>query len=72
MNSVELLMLPQSEDRQEINGQTSPGRAEATPRSHKHWLVAGIVLIVVAALLISGILSRIRARAGPRCLSLSQ
>jgi RND family efflux transporter MFP subunit len=62
MNPVELLMLPQ-EDRREIDGQTSPGRVEAAQRSYKHWLGPGIALIVVAALLISGILSRVRARA---------
>jgi len=56
-------MLPQTDDKRQIGGQTSPGHVEATPRSQKHWLVAGIALIVVAALLISGILSRIRARA---------
>jgi RND family efflux transporter MFP subunit len=35
---------------------------EAAQGSHKHWLGLAIALIVVAALLISGILSRVRAR----------
>ncbi len=64
---MELLMLPQSEVRQEkdgqqVAGQTAPGNVELTQRSHKHWLGLGIAFIVVAALLISGIWSRVRAR----------
>jgi RND family efflux transporter MFP subunit len=56
-------MLPQTEDRQQIDGQTVPGRVEVAQRSYKRWLGAGIAFIVVAALLLSGIWSRERARA---------
>jgi RND family efflux transporter MFP subunit len=55
-------MLPQTEDRQQIDGQTVPGRVEVAQRSYKRWLGAGIAFIVVAALLLSGIWSRERAR----------
>jgi RND family efflux transporter MFP subunit len=59
-------MLPQrqTEDRRQIDGHTASGpvAVEAAQRSHKHWLGVVIALIVVAALLISGILSRVRAR----------
>ena len=53
----------QTEDRQPINHQTPPANADAGKRSHKHWLVLAVALIVVAALLLSGIWSRLRARA---------
>jgi RND family efflux transporter MFP subunit len=56
-------MLPQTEDRQPIDRQTAPGNLEVTNRSSKHWLALAIALIAVAALLISGIWSRVRARA---------
>lgn len=62
MNPVELVMLPQTEDKRQIDGQTSPGHVEAAQRSHKSWLAGVIALIVVAALLASGIWSRVRAR----------
>ena len=56
-------MLPQTEDRRQIGGQTLPsndvGRGQ---RPHRRWLVLAIALIAVAALLVSGILSRVRAR----------
>ena len=55
-------MLSEIEDRQ-IGGQTTPRGGEMTQRSYKHWLGVGIALIAVAALLISGIWSRVRARA---------
>jgi RND family efflux transporter MFP subunit len=61
MNSVELLMLPQKEDRPPTDGQTPPGHIEEQ-RSYKHWLGLTVALIVVAVLLITGILSRVRAR----------
>lgn len=54
-------MSTQTEDRQ--IGQTAPVRADAAERPHKRGLVFGIALIAVAALLISGIWSRVRARA---------
>jgi RND family efflux transporter MFP subunit len=56
-------MLPQTENRQQIDGRTAPGNAEVARGSYKYWLGAGIALIAVAALLISGIWSRVRARA---------
>jgi len=54
-------MLTQTEDRQ-IDGQTVPRSAEMAQHSYKRWLGAGIALILVAALLISGIRSRVKAR----------
>ena len=56
-------MSPQTEDRQPIDHQTPTANAEAGKRSRKHWLVLAIDLIAVAALLLSGIWSRLRARA---------
>ncbi len=56
-------MLPQTDNRQQIAPQTVPANAEAANRSHKHWLVLAIALVAVAALLISGIWSRVRTRA---------
>ncbi len=60
-------MLPQrqTEDRRQSDSQTASGpvRVEAAQRSRKHWLGLAIALIVVAVLLISGIWSRVRARA---------
>jgi RND family efflux transporter MFP subunit len=55
-------MLPQTEDKRQIGGQTAPENVEAAQRSHKRWLGLGIALIVVAGLLISGIWTRVRAR----------
>jgi RND family efflux transporter MFP subunit len=57
-------MLPQTEDRQPIGGQTlSLNDAGARKRSRKAWLVLAIAVIAVAALLVSGIWSRVRASA---------
>jgi RND family efflux transporter MFP subunit len=56
-------MLPQTENRQQIDGRTAPGNAEVARSAHKYWLGVGIAFIAVAALLISGIWSRVRARA---------
>ena len=56
-------MLPQTENNQQIDSRTAPGNAGVARGSYKRWLGAGIALIVVAALLISGIWSRVRARA---------
>lgn len=53
----------QPEDRQQIDDKTPPANADAGKRSHKHWLALAIAVIAVAALLISGIWSRVRARA---------
>jgi RND family efflux transporter MFP subunit len=57
-------MSPQTEDVKHVGGQPllwNDG-AEAGKRAPKHWLGAVIALIVVAALLISGIWSRVQAR----------
>jgi RND family efflux transporter MFP subunit len=59
---MELFMLPQSENATRSGGQTAPLNMEPGKRSAKHWLGLAITLIVVAALLISGIWSRVRAR----------
>ena len=56
-------MLPQTEGGQQIGGQTAPVNVGAAKRSYKHWLGLAIASIAVAALLISGIWSRVRARA---------
>jgi RND family efflux transporter MFP subunit len=61
-------MLTQTDARQEkggqqIGGQTDPGNAKGAQHSYKRWLYLGIAAIVVAALLISGIRSRLGARA---------
>jgi RND family efflux transporter MFP subunit len=63
MNPVGLFMLSQTEDRRPTGGQTSPGHVEVGQRSSKHWFGLGIALIAVAVLLVSGIWSRVRARA---------
>jgi RND family efflux transporter MFP subunit len=55
-------MLAQSENITPSGGQTMPLNAQTGKRSHKHWLGLAIALIVVAALLVSGIWSRVRAR----------
>jgi hypothetical protein len=54
-------MLPHTEDRQQIDGQTGPGNVDVAEHSYKRWLGVGIAFIAVAALLISGIWSRVRA-----------
>ena len=58
-------MLPQTEDGRQTDEQVLPlNIAEQTgKRPRKHWLVLLIALIVVSALLISGIWSRVKARA---------
>jgi len=58
-------MLPQTEDGRQTDEQALPlNIAEQTgKRPRKHWLVLLIALIVVSALLISGIWSRVKARA---------
>jgi RND family efflux transporter MFP subunit len=54
--------LPQTEDRQQIGRQTPPVNDVGTgKRSRKAWLVLVLAVIAVAALLISGIWSRVRA-----------
>jgi RND family efflux transporter MFP subunit len=56
-------MSQQTEERQNIDLQTLPSDAAGGPqRPHRRWLGLAIALIAVAALLVSGILSRVRAR----------
>ncbi len=56
-------MSQQTEERKQIGGQTLPsndvGRQQ---RPYRRWLGLAIALIAIAALLVSGILSRVRAR----------
>jgi RND family efflux transporter MFP subunit len=54
--------MPQTELKQ-IDGQTAPRNTEVRPRSRNRWLPLAIAVIAVVALLISGIWSRVRARA---------
>jgi len=62
-------MLPQTEDRQTKDKPQTGGRvlpfsdASVGKRSRKSWIVLAIALIAVATLLLSGIWSRVRARA---------
>jgi RND family efflux transporter MFP subunit len=55
-------MLVQSENTTRSSGETMPPKVQTGRRSQKHWLGLGIALIVVAALLVSGIWLRVRAR----------
>jgi RND family efflux transporter MFP subunit len=56
-------MSQQTEDRKQIDGQTLPlNDVRKGRRPHKQWLSLAIALVVAAALLVSGILSRVRAR----------
>src|ERR1700723_1156143 len=55
-------MLVQSENTKGRSGETMPPNGQTGRRSQKHWLGLGIALIVVAALLVSGIWLRVRAR----------
>jgi RND family efflux transporter MFP subunit len=56
-------MSSQTEDRKKLNGQTLPENDKQTgKRGRKPWLVLAITVIVVAALLVSGIWSRVKAR----------
>jgi RND family efflux transporter MFP subunit len=55
-------MLPHTEDRQQTGEQPLPlNHAGAGKRSRKAWLVLAIAVIAVAALLVSGIWSRVKA-----------
>jgi cytoskeletal protein RodZ len=56
-------MAPKTEDRQQTDGRTAPANPGAANPTHKHWLALAIALIAAAVLLISGIWSRVRARA---------
>ena len=55
-------MSVQSENTTRSSGETMPPNVQTGKRSHTHWLGLGIALIVVAALLVSGIWLRVRAR----------
>ncbi len=55
-------MLAETENTTPGGSPTTPVNVQTDPRSHKHWLGLAIVLIVVVALLVSGIWSRVRAR----------
>ena len=56
-------MSQQTEEKKQAGEQTLPSNDEGRPqRPRRRWLGAAIALIVVAALLVSGILSRVRAR----------
>ncbi len=56
-------MSSQTEDRKQPSGQTLPETDAGTRKgARKSWLVLAVIVIVVAALLVSGIWSRVRAR----------
>src|ERR1700675_1875380 len=69
---MESIMLPQNqtqnEDMRRIDGHPHPILVEVREpsRSRKHWFVLAIALIAVAALLVSGIWSRVKAGANLR------
>jgi RND family efflux transporter MFP subunit len=56
-------MSEQMEEKKQIGKQPAPSNDGGRPqRPHRRWLGLAVALIVVAALLVSGILSRVRAR----------
>jgi len=55
-------MSQQTEEKKQVGGQTLPPSDARRPRSLRRWLGVAIALIVVVALLVSGILSRVKAR----------
>ena len=56
-------MSQQTEEKKQIGGQTLPSNdAGSKQRPYRRWLALIIAVVVVAALLISGIVSRVRAR----------
>jgi RND family efflux transporter MFP subunit len=56
-------MSQQAEEKKQVGGQTPASNDVGGPqRPHRRWLGVAIALIAVAALLVSGILSRVRAR----------
>jgi RND family efflux transporter MFP subunit len=59
---VEILMMPQTEDTQTNRQQTLPSSDVGTRKaSRKSWLLLAVAAIAVAALLVSGIRSRVKA-----------
>jgi RND family efflux transporter MFP subunit len=57
-------MLPQKEDRQQVGEYTPPLiHLVAQPRSRRVWLILALAVIAVAAVLVSGIWSRVKAGA---------
>src|SRR5271155_443516 len=56
-------MLPQTDVQTMAERSPAPNGGGAGDRPHKRWLVLAVAVILVAALLISGIRSRVRARA---------
>jgi RND family efflux transporter MFP subunit len=59
---VEILMMPQTEDTQTNREQTLPSSDVGTRKaSRKSWLLPAVAAIAVAALLVSGIWSRVKA-----------
>jgi RND family efflux transporter MFP subunit len=59
---VEILMMPQTEDTQTNRQQTLPSSDVGTRKaSRKSWLLLAVAAIAVAALLVSGIWSRVKA-----------
>jgi RND family efflux transporter MFP subunit len=55
-------MSQQTEEKKEIGRQTLPSNDAGTKRPFRRWLVLTIAVVGVATLLISGIVSRVRAR----------
>jgi RND family efflux transporter MFP subunit len=56
-------MSSQTEDRKQLSGQTPSGNDAGTKKgARKSWLVLVVALVVIAALLVSGIWSRVKAR----------
>jgi RND family efflux transporter MFP subunit len=56
-------MLPETEDRRQIDGQLTPlGDPTGSSNQRRKWIAVAIALAVVAVLLISGIWSRVKAR----------
>jgi RND family efflux transporter MFP subunit len=55
-------MSQQTEEKKQAGGQTLPSNDVGKPNPYRRWLVLIIAVVVVAAVLVSGIVSRVRAR----------
>ena len=56
-------MSQQTEEKKQIGGQTNPPNAAGRKQNpFRRWLGVAIAVVVVAVLLVTGILSRVRAR----------